>query len=269
MTSGDAPFNMAVLLDMSGSTIEDRTGMRLVARRFVAAARPADRIAVYILGNEVFTVASSLSSDREHLAQKIDALPAMSGGSPLYDSVVLAYNEELRARAGQRNALVIISDGQDNQLAALSHKPIPEKKKNNKRWIAYQKRAEEARRDLLAAASLVEFEDLQGAAGRLETLIYPFLVGQGPAGNGSKQPIQKVALNNMEALAAATGGRVFHATTEDEVDPFVEVTEELRSVYTVAYYPKNQKFDGEWRPVEVRVKKPGVKVRTRQGYSAR
>jgi len=269
VTSGDAPFNMAVLLDMSGSTIEDRTGMRLVARRFVAAARPADRIAVYILGNEVFTVASSLSSDREHLAQKIDALPAMSGGSPLYDSVVLAYNEELRARAGQRNALVIISDGQDNQLAALSHKPIPEKKKNNKRWIAYQKRAEEARRDLLAAASLVEFEDLQGAAGRLETLIYPFLVGQGPAGNGSKQPIQKVALNNMEALAAATGGRVFHATTEDEVDPFVEVTEELRSVYTVAYYPKNQKFDGEWRPVEVRVKKPGVKVRTRQGYSAR
>lgn len=269
VTSGDAPFNMAVLLDMSGSTIEDRTGMRLVARRFVAAARPADRIAVYILGNEVFTVASPLSSDRDDLAQRIDALPPMSGGSPLYDSVVLAYNEELRARAGQRNALVIISDGQDNQLAALSHKPIPEKKKNNKRWIEYQKRAEEARRELLAAASLVEFDDLRGAAGRIETLIYPFLVGQGAPKGGAQRPIEEAALKNMEALAAATGGRVFHATTRDELDPFVEVTEELRSVYTVAYYPKNQEFDGAWRPVQVRVKRPGVKVRTREGYVAR
>ena len=269
VTSGDAPFNMAVLLDMSGSTIEDRTGMRLVARRFVAAARPADRIAVYILGNEVFTVASPLSSDRDDLAQRIDALPPMSGGSPLYDSVVLAYNEELRARAGQRNALVIISDGQDNQLAALSHKPIPEKKRKNKRWLEYQERAEEARRDLLAAASLVEFEDLQQAAGRIETLIYPFLVGQGSSDGVSQRPIEQTALKNMEALAAATGGRVFHATTRDEVDPFVEVTEELRSVYTIAYYPKNQEFDGSWRPVEVRVNRPDVKVRTRQGYVAR
>ena len=60
-----------------------------------------------------------------------------------------------------------------------------------------------------------------------------------------------------------------HTLTEDQLDPFREVTEELRSVYTLAYYPKNQEFDGAWRPVEVRVNKPGVTVRTRQGYAAR
>ena len=269
VTTGDAPFNMVVLLDMSASTVEDRVGMKLVARRFVAAARPEDRIAVYTLGNELFTVVSPLSSDRDDLAQRIDALPPMSGGSPLYDSIVLAYNEELRARAGQRNALVIISDGVDNQLGTLLYKPIPENKKKNKRWLEYQERADQARRDLLAAASEIEFGNLRQAAGRIETLIYPFLVRHGSSERRFRRPVEEAAKNNMEALAADSGGRVFYAAPEDQLDPFREVTEELRSVYTLAYYPKNQEFDGAWRPVEVRVNRPGVTVRTRKGYVAR
>ena len=269
VTTGGAPFNMVVLLDMSASTVEERAGMKLVARRFVASARPEDRIAVYTLGNELFTVVSPLSSDRDDLAQRIDALPPMSGGSPLYDSIVLAYNEELRARAGQRNALVIISDGVDNQLGTLLYKPIPENKKKNKRWLEYQERADQARRDLLAAASEIEFGNLRQAAGRIETLIYPFLVRHGSSERRFRRPVEEAAKNNMEALAADSGGRVFYAAPEDQLDPFREVTEELRSVYTLAYYPKNQEFDGAWRPVEVRVNRPGVTVRTRQGYVAR
>jgi hypothetical protein len=138
VTSGDAPFNLAVLLDMSASTIEDRAGMKLIARRFVAAARPEDNIAVYVLGNELFTVASLLSSDHEKLAQQVDTLPPMAGGSPLYDAIVLAYNEELRQRVGQRNALLIVSDGVDNQLAALLSTPPSGKQRKGKRWVAYR-----------------------------------------------------------------------------------------------------------------------------------
>ncbi|MCY4586059.1 MAG: hypothetical protein OXB98_08495 [Bryobacterales bacterium] len=48
-----------------------------------------------------------------------------------------------------------------------------------------------------------------------------------------------------------------------------KVPRELRSVYTLAYYPKNQEFDGAWRPVQVRVNRPGLTVRTRKGYVAR
>ena len=271
VTSGDAPFNLAVLLDMSASTIEDRAGMKLVARRFVEAARPEDSIAVYTLGNELFTVAAPLGSDREILAQRVDALPPMAGGSPLYDAIVLAYNEELRRRAGQRNALLIVSDGVDNQLAALASAPASEKKRTRKgkRWIEYRERAAEARKALLAAASNVEFEDLRQAAGQIETLIYPFLVSHGESRRRFRQPVEEASRANMEALAEASGGRVFFAAADDGLDPFREVTQELRSVYTVAYYPKNQTFDGDWRKVEVRVKRPGVVVRTRQGYRAR
>ena len=55
-----------------------------------------------------------------------------------------------------------------------------------------------------------------------------------------------------------------------DVEPvYAQVAEELRAVYTVAYYPKNQNFDGKWRRVEVRVKRPGAKIRARAGYYAR
>ncbi len=270
-TSGDAPFNLAVLLDMSASTIQDRAAMKTVARRFVAAARPEDNIAVYTLGNELFTVDSLLTSNRDELAQRLELLPPMSGGSPLYDAIVLAYNEELHKKRGQRNALLIISDGVDNQLASLLYAPSPErkKKKKGKRWVEYERRAAEARQSLLAAASAVEFDDLHRAAGQIDTLIYPFLVSHGSRDGRFQQPLQDAARARMEELAAAAGGRVFYATTTNEANPFQEVTEELRSVYTLAYYPKNQTFEGQWRDVEVRVDRPGVVVRTRDGYTAR
>ena len=269
-TSGDAPFNLAVLLDMSASTIEDRAGMKTVARQFVSAARPEDKIAVYTLGDEVFSVQSFLNSNRDDLAQRLDALPRTSGGSPLYDAIVLAYNEELHKKAGQRNALLIISDGVDNQLTPLSYAPSAKRKKRTgKRWIEYEERAAAARRRLMAAASATGFEDLRQAAGQIDTLIYPFLVRQGPGGTRVQGPTEQAARSNMEALAAASGGRVFYATAGAGTDPFREVTEELRSVYSLAYYPKNQTFEGQWRKVEVRVKRPGVVVRTRDGYSAR
>jgi Ca-activated chloride channel family protein len=51
------------------------------------------------------------------------------------------------------------------------------------------------------------------------------------------------------------------------VFPLVEA--ELRSVYSVAYYPENQNFEGGWRSVQVKVKSPGMKVRARPGYYAK
>jgi Ca-activated chloride channel family protein len=47
------------------------------------------------------------------------------------------------------------------------------------------------------------------------------------------------------------------------------VAEELRHVYTVAYYPRRHDLDGRWRRVAVKVKRPGVTFRTREGYYAR
>jgi VWFA-related protein len=42
----------------------------------------------------------------------------------------------------------------------------------------------------------------------------------------------------------------------------------LRNQYTLAYEPTNEKKDGKWRAIEVRLTRPELKVRTRQGYYA-
>jgi VWFA-related protein len=74
----------------------------------------------------------------------------------------------------------------------------------------------------------------------------------------------------MQELADTTGGRLFVAQSIRDLEPvYPLVAEELRSVYTVAYYPENQNFDGSWREVQVKANRPKSVVRTRSGYFGR
>jgi VWFA-related protein len=235
--SDDVPFNLAILLDLSGSTRPDREAMLQVTERFLSLAKPIDKIAVYALAGGMFHVVSRLTADREQLLETVRRLPSVSGASPLYDTIVLAYGEELRWRPGERNALIIVSDGIDNQISKQE------------------------------APSRVKFTKLVKAAAEMEALIYPIFLRSGERfGRGWAEK----AWRNLDRLANASGGRLFPALSAQDVDPVLpEVAQELRSVYSVAYYPKNQDFGGEWRNVEVRVNRPGVTVRCRAGYFAR
>ncbi len=237
--SDEAPFNLALLLDLSGSTKRDWGAMKEAARRFLGIARPQDRVAAYALADNLFLVLSPLTEDRDQLWASIEALPEVLGGSPLYDVIALSYLEELHQRRGERNALIVLSDGVDNQLRG---KTTPSK---------------------------ISFRTLRQAAAEFNALVYSIFLE--PTPRGEKTPgWAKKARQRLEQLAEVTGGRVFPARSVHDLDPvYPEVADELRSVYSVAYYPKNQNFDGSWRQVEVRVKRPGAKPRTRSGYFAK
>lgn len=236
--SDDVPFNLVLLLDLSGSTRQDRPAMKAAATAFVLIAREQDRVAAYALANDMFHVISPLTSNRKALTDRIEAIPNVAGGSPVYDMIVLAYAEEFQQRPNERNALIVISDGVDNQVYGTG------------------------------TASTVSFRKLRKAAEGMNALIYPIFLDPfsvTPAPGWSRK-----AKRQMEALAEATGGRLFPAQSIRDLDPvYPLVAEELRSVYSVAYSPQNQNFDGAWRQVQVRVKRPGAKVRTRTGYFAR
>jgi len=75
------------------------------------------------------------------------------------------------------------------------------------------------------------------------------------------------ARDRMQRLADTTGGRLFGAKSIRDLDTVYEqVAEELRSVYTLGYYPSNQEFDGAWRRIRVNVRGVEARVRTRPGY---
>jgi VWFA-related protein len=74
----------------------------------------------------------------------------------------------------------------------------------------------------------------------------------------------------MKMLAAKTGGRFIATPGGAQMrDAFAGTVEELRRQYTLTYESTNEKLDGKWRAIEVRVTRPGLNVRARQGYYAR
>jgi Ca-activated chloride channel family protein len=74
---------------------------------------------------------------------------------------------------------------------------------------------------------------------------------------------------NLETMAATTGGMALFPHSIDELDAFYErILREIRAQYQLGYVSSNGVTDGRWRNVEVKVNRPGLKVRTRKGYYA-
>ena len=231
------PFNLVLLLDMSGSARQDRQHLQTAAESIVGIAGENDRVAIYALASGLFHIVTPLTNDRQELLEAAKRLPDISGASPLYDAITLAYARELWGRTGERNALIVISDGLDNQVSKQE------------------------------APSSVKLSKLIEAAEEMNALIYPVFLRSAERFNPK---FASKARENMDRLAEASGGRLFPALSVEDLAPvFPEIEAELRSVYAVAYYPKNQDFDGKWRKVEVKVDRSRVNVRARPGYYAR
>ena len=250
--SEEVPFNLALLLDWSGSTEQDRQAMLDAAKGFVTIARPQDRVAVYAMVGNLFRVVSPLTNDRKELLRALLKIPDLPGGSPIYDSMVFAYTHELRQRRGERNALLVLSDGLDNQIRDPSNG------------------AGKASRSMGGLPSVVPFKQLSLAATGMETLIYPIFLDTLRSGARVPEEWSKVALRRLEELAERTGGLLFRASSIRDLDPvYPRVANELRSVYHLSYYPADQDFDGSWRKIEVKARRPRTTIRTRGGYFAR
>lgn len=236
----ELPFNLALLLDLSGSTKADWRPMVEAAKRFLSVARPQDRVAVYSFARSEFQVISLLSKDRPGLKQAIEAILQLpAGDTPLYRSIVLSYAQESLHLAPDRTALVVLTDSFDSTNPCRVH-------------------------DASFFRHAIDFKRLVQAAAESPVLVYPIIlpdeVGQ-PCGTQMRE--------NMQALADASGGRLFDAPSLQAIDPvYAQVAGELRSLYSIGYYPRNQNFDGSYRRIKVRVKTLGVTLRTRDGYYA-
>jgi len=70
----------------------------------------------------------------------------------------------------------------------------------------------------------------------------------------------------MDRLAAGTGGERFDAGHGVLKEQFERIAEELRSSYELGYYSNNPRVPGVFHNVEIRPKRPGLKVRAKPGY---
>jgi VWFA-related protein len=77
----------------------------------------------------------------------------------------------------------------------------------------------------------------------------------------------QLSQDSLRVLAEETGG--FAAVnSNDFVQAFDRIVRDSSSYYVLGYYPTNDRRDGRFRKIEVRVRRPGVTVRARRGYVA-
>ena len=249
-SAGDTtPTSIGVVVDVSGSMVDKIDDVRDALVHFIGTVGPEDEVFITSFADGV-DLDVEFTRDTDRLRRAVRGLRA-NGGTALYDAVIDGV-ERLARGTHQKKALLIISDGNDTNSAA-------------------------SRRD--AERTVV----------RSESLVYAFGIGHGsrgsfghdvfgghdPFGRAPARRVDAVDLGVLRDFAEPTGGRAYlledaHRDGRDLIDEAVaEVASELRQQYTLGYYPADPAADGKFRRVQVRVAKPDLRVRAREGYWAR
>jgi VWFA-related protein len=108
--------------------------------------------------------------------------------------------------------------------------------------------------------SKLRLEEAIEAAQRTDTVVHVLLVHD--PGYSWRPDVAK-------KLSEETGGRTIEVSSGKKLsEAFDQISEELRSQYTVGYYPTNTSKDGRFRKVHVETPGKEYKILTRKGYYA-
>jgi VWFA-related protein len=228
------PFNLVLLLDVSGSVEERMDFIRKAARDFLRTTSPQDRISIISFRDDV-QIISDFSTNRQMLSRKLDEIDA-GGGTALYDALGYVLSEPLRRLRGERTAIVVMSDGDDNK----SFLPFP---------------------------AILEALTESGA------LVYPLYVPSGLIPEASV-PKPEITIDPLRTryltlttraeeegrkLAAASGGIYYPIRRlEDLQKAYDDVVAQLRSAYTITYASNAVSSSPR---VRVRTNRDGASVR--------
>ena len=237
--STDVPFDLVLLVDLSGSTKDKRDLIKKSTLRFIEAARPTDRLAIVTFSDSP-NVVSPLTLDRAQLAASVKNMEGQ-GGSHVWDAVKFALESVLGPKTlERRRAVVLMSDGVDG--AIMGQRP--------------------------PYASTATFADLIEQVRQTDTLIVPiYLDTQDNAYLNEPYENARRALN---LLATESGGSYYYARkTSDLNGVYEQVINDLGKVYSLGYRSTNAERDNTWRWVQVQLpNRTDLVARSRPGYYA-
>jgi Ca-activated chloride channel homolog len=289
----DTPFEIALLLDTSGSTRDDVALIRAAANSFIQALRTGDRVGV-VAFNQAETASSRvatvevltpLTDDREALRTAIDNL-GVSQGTPYYDGLERVadniFGDPPRDDVRGRRAIVALTDGVDS---SSNSDFTTAKMKLVRAGIAcyfIQVNTEDFVEDrlmkdcqddgqlALSQRQIQRYRELFFPKAKAET--FNSFCQMGPFERMSiSRALYNLARREMNDLARTSGGRSFEAATlADARAAFARVAADIGTLYSLGYYPTNKARDGKFRSIklEVRGVKDKAQIRARDGYYA-
>jgi VWFA-related protein len=289
----DTPFEIALLLDTSGSTRDDVALIRAAANSFIEALRPGDRVGVVAFNQArtiqspiaVVEVLSPLTDDREALRNSIDNLGA-SQGTPYYDGLEKVadsiFRDPPKDDVRGRRAIVALTDGVDSSSNSDFNTAKIKLARAGIACYFIQVNTEDFVEDRL----MKDCQDdgqlalSQRQIQRYRELFFPkakeenfnSFCEMGPFERMSiSRALYNLARREMNDLAKTSGGRSFEAATlADARSAFARVAADIGTLYSLGYYPTNKARDGKFRSIklEVRGLKDKAQIRARDGYYA-
>jgi Ca-activated chloride channel family protein len=290
--TADAPFEVALLLDTSGSTRADVALIRRAANAFIEALRPGDRVAILSFntseeGKEKLAtveVQSYLTDDRDALRTAIENIGA-SSGTPYYDALERVakdiFRDPPKAELRGRRALVALTDGVDSTSDAEFADAREQLVKAGVLAYFVQVNTEDYVEDRLLrdcqddgrlALSRVQLERYRRIYNpRAEAADYASFCQLGSFERMEiSRSLYQLARQEMSQLARDTGGKTFDAIDLRAArQAFDEVAAEIGKQYSLGYYSTNKARDGRFRQIRVEVRGvQGAQVSAREGYQA-
>ena len=228
------PITLGILIDTSGSEYYMLSGEKEAGSRFLARVLRKGDLAMIMTFDTDVDLLADFTDDRGMLNRAINRaqINAPSGG-------MIAQGPLPSSGGGGTNFYDAV------YLAA--HDKLSDEA--GRKAIVVLTDAEDT-------GSKLNLQDAIEAAQRTDTVVHILLV----AADGGDQNVAK-------RLTDETGGRMIIVRSEKNLEQaFDQISEELRSQYTVGYSPTNKKHDGSYRKIKVEMKNKDYSVLTRRGY---
>jgi VWFA-related protein len=287
MLPGEAPFNLLLLMDVSGSTQSFLHLMKDAAIDFTRQIKPQDRVAVATFNSNVQLV-QGFTNDRAAAERGINRIRS-GGGTAFYDALRTCLDRYMSGIEG-RSAIIVFTDGIDNRLAGTPSTG------SRITFDQLYRRVQES--DTIIYTIFLDTESQMQSATRRPSRIpsgwpggrrgggfpgsfpLPFPIPQ-PTPQPTPVPyprrpadvtaIYEEASQQLQEIAEQTGGRMYTPKRIGELaGVYAEIAADLRIQYLLAYNPTNRAQDGRWREIRAEVENhPEAVVRTRKGYYSR
>lgn len=238
-----SPVNVVMLLDLSGSTKDRWKIIRKAAKKFIDTLSPNTPIAVAAFTRK-FLLISDFTLDRKLLKDRLDDTKNLRAGTAFYDAAWSTL-DLFKPVVEHRKAIVVMTDGVDNSISSDEYEPRH------------------------------PFDELLARITQEEVTIYPiyfnteFEVTVKMRGEDSHESYE-TARRQLQRIADETGGTLFKADRAEDLEGvYQRVASELQTLYSVSYNPHDKNYDGKWRSVGVKVKRPQAAARTKRGFYAR
>jgi Ca-activated chloride channel homolog len=232
------PVSVGIVIDTSGSMRKKLAVVSEAAKLLVRLAKPGDEFFVVQFREEAKLI-SEFSCRTEEVEEALDELIA-NEGTAMLDAIYVSADYAFKEAKNRRKALLVVSDGDER-------------------------------------SSFYKSEDLIKHIQALDVQVYivAFPGDMVDAAGVFFTKYEEKASRLVNKIADESGGQAFFPTGLFDVKMIAEqIGHDIHSQYTIGYFSSNDKHDGSWRKVQVKLQDPkkeivkNLSVRTRSGYFA-